>query len=439
MTRIASLRRQFALGVTAQGYAQLVNIGSQLVVLPVMLWLWGPERYGAWLIISALPTYLSMADLGFAQVAANEMTMLVARGARDRARAISDTAWAMILGVSVLAIVAFGLFLAVVPIGRVFNFPESVVADAPLACLALLGTVVLSLVLGVIGAGFRATGRYGVMVASAATIRLVDLVALVVAAAAGGSFLQVAVTILIVKLTATTIVAVSFARQTPWLRPGLALAELPTARRLLVPSFGYLSFSLSNALNIQGVTLVVGALLGPTAVVTVSAIRTLTRLGVQAAAVINHTMAVVYSPLFGRGDTDRFRQVFRTHVAAGAAGAIVYLVGYLLLGDWVLALWTHGKVGDYGSLLAGMTIAIAAEVVWFTLQSPYLATNRHMLFAPTYLGFSIAGLLITWQALQLWGIEAVGLTSAAISIAFVLVTVVIVLRVPPHPAREVTR
>ena len=74
-----SIRSRLVKGFGANIYGQVVTAVVQLVGVPIFLWAWGTELYGEWLILFAIPSYLSMSDLGFSLSAANDMT---ARGCR---------------------------------------------------------------------------------------------------------------------------------------------------------------------------------------------------------------------------------------------------------------------------------------------------------------------------------------------------------------------
>ena len=52
-------------GMLGQG----VNIAIQLLSLPVFLHWWDLSQYGQWLMLSAMPAYLSMADVGMVSTA----------------------------------------------------------------------------------------------------------------------------------------------------------------------------------------------------------------------------------------------------------------------------------------------------------------------------------------------------------------------------------
>ncbi len=69
-----------------QIYNQVINLGVQIALVPIFLHAWGAERYGVWLLLSAIPTYLTFSDFGFTLSAKNEMTIKAAKGRTAGAR-----------------------------------------------------------------------------------------------------------------------------------------------------------------------------------------------------------------------------------------------------------------------------------------------------------------------------------------------------------------
>src|SRR5262249_10081754 len=91
------LKRRIIANLGANGFAQLVNIITQLVAVPLFLYAWSKEHYGEWLLLSALPTYLSLAEAGFVSVSANKAAMLASAGKPEEVRRVLQTAWGFLL------------------------------------------------------------------------------------------------------------------------------------------------------------------------------------------------------------------------------------------------------------------------------------------------------------------------------------------------------
>ncbi len=423
---------QIGMGMIGQGYSQLVTIGVQLLVLPVMLVLWGAERYGSWLVITALPTYLAMADLGFAQIAANEMTMKLGRGERDATVDVNQTAWLMIGSAGIFVLIAYALFVWLVPIAAIFNIAGN--DNAALATFLLSLVIVTDMGFGVVGAGLRATKRYPVLISTNATLRAFDALVLVAVAAMGFGFVVVAAAMLLLRVSGSTAVAIWFYRREPYLRPGLKRAKPALLRSMLAPSLAYMTYTISNALTIQGTTLLVGAIVGATGVVIVTAIRTLTRFGRQAASILSFPLEPVFARLVGKGDKQSFHRLFRRLMQAGGACLIVFLLGMGLLGEPFLSWWTKNVVTGETLFFRLMLIATAVEVLWFLVQTPFVATNRHSVFAMHVLMASVVGLAVLWFLLPVLGIAAVGWVSLATSLYILLATTLLGWRLALFPA-----
>ena len=75
-----STKRRLFLGFLSNVVSKFATSVIQLVQVPVFLHFWSVPLYGEWMIVTAIPTYLSLSNMGFGNVAGNEMTMMVARG-----------------------------------------------------------------------------------------------------------------------------------------------------------------------------------------------------------------------------------------------------------------------------------------------------------------------------------------------------------------------
>src|SRR5437867_12754550 len=84
-------------GFGANLYGQAVVVVIQLAGVPILLHYWQAQLYGEWLILFAIPSYLSMTDLGFSQSAANDMTARVARGDKSGALTVFQSLSALVI------------------------------------------------------------------------------------------------------------------------------------------------------------------------------------------------------------------------------------------------------------------------------------------------------------------------------------------------------
>lgn len=428
MAQNKTFRAQFLSGAGANAYSQAVTIFTQLVSIPVMVTFWGADMFGSWLALSALPTYLSLADLGMGQITGNEMTMAIARDDRDQARKVNQAAWVMIGGIA-FSILPLAVLVAVfVPLADFLNVVEDQRAQTGPAFVLLTCSTGLSLAFGVLGGGLKAVGLYWVGVATTATHRLLSFSGLIVVALLGGGFLPAASVMVGGQILLFGAVGLWFYRREAWLLPRLTRPDLRLIRRLLVPSLSYMLYYLNNLLTIQSVNILVSAVLGPAAVVVMQAIRTLTRIGRMFSTVAIRSLQPIFAQMSGQGSQVASKKTFRILVWATVVGTAVYALGIVAFGPIFLKIWTRGVVVEQNTLLYLMTVAIVFEILWATLQAPFTSTNRHSIFAFWLILSSGAALILNWALLDTIGIDAAGWSLMASNLSVLLFTIWRILR-----------
>src|SRR5260370_29677298 len=97
-----TVRGRLIRGFGATALGPVVTAIVQIVSVPVFLHFWGVKLYGEWLILSAIPTYLMLSDMGFGSVAGNDMTMWLPSRDRDGGLETFQSPWVLINGSSLL-------------------------------------------------------------------------------------------------------------------------------------------------------------------------------------------------------------------------------------------------------------------------------------------------------------------------------------------------
>jgi O-antigen/teichoic acid export membrane protein len=388
-------------GLGANVYNQGVTIVVQLVGVPILLHAWGVQLYGEWLILFAIPAYLSMSDLGFSQSAGNDMTARVARGDRSGALAVFQS-----LGVLVYPITAAGLLLSAgllwqLPLRSWFSFSEMGGEQARWVLWLLAAEVFARLPNGVNHAGFRASGDYALHVGLNSTTRLLQFTGVWIAASAGGGPVAAAAAFFGVRTLTTPAFAVLLVRRHRWLSFGLKHARKYELHRLLKPALANMAIPLAQALNIQGMVLVVGAVLGPLVVVVFSTLRTLTRLTLQLVRAVSLAAEPELATAYGAGKRALLQSLFVHALRAGLWLAFAAAAGLALFGSRILEVWTHGKVAMEPWLFAWLLTSAVASVLWYGALIVLKAANRHLRAALAFVVISaaalvLAALLITW-------------------------------------------
>jgi O-antigen/teichoic acid export membrane protein len=375
---------RLTMGLGAQGYSQAVQIFIRLAEVPLLLGLWGTQLYGEWLMLAAIPACLTICDGGFAGAASREMSMRSGAGNRTGALALFQSTWLLLLlvslGFGLLALVA----VQVAPLHALLGFKVMNPATVKLVTVLLVAYVLVGFQTGLVYGGYWCEGRYALGMALGTTMQLMEFGGLALAVALGGGPMEAAFGYLGGRVGGLFLFRLGLYRATPWLRFGWRVATLTEIKRLTAPAFASLAFPLGNALNLQGMRLIVGLVLGPPAVVVFSTLRTLTRLAMQPSSIINRLIEPEMSSAYGGNRHDVFRRLFNhsCQVALWVTAASCLALG--IAGEKVLGIWTHGKIAMDWSLYSLLLLGTAANSVWYTALMAAYATNRYVRVALVY-------------------------------------------------------
>jgi O-antigen/teichoic acid export membrane protein len=414
---VSALWKRVLAALGAQAFGQGVSILIQLASLPLFLGVWDTTRYGVWLMLSAIPAYLSMADVGMVATAGNRMTMAMGRGDEPEAQRIFQSALAF-MGLTCALLAVLSVCVALVdPLDWMRD------ADQRMALAALMLAVVLGLFGGLAEAVLKATGRYAQGTLMANLIRLAEWGGYMLGLCLSGSFVAVAVWGLLMRVVGLlwmTRVARTGRHPFVW---GVAQATRQEVRDMVVPAVSFMAFPVANALTFQGVTLVVGGVLGPVAVVVFNTYRTLARVAVQVTGVFGHALWAEFSRLYGQGGAHAVRAMFQRAAWGGLALAGGLSVVLLAMAPWLLQVWTHGRVPYQAGLMLTMLVYAAIAGAWHVPRVLLMSTNQHVALAQWGLAAAAAALGLSWLGARAHALEGVGLAMLVSELGLALMCV----------------
>ena len=244
-------------------------------------------------------------------------------------------------------------------------------------------------------------------------------------------------------------------RTVPWLSFRPCRPRIATLRSLLAPGLAFLTFPLSNALSVQGLTIVVGGVLGSAAVVVFSTTRTLTRVVTQIMSSINLAIWPELSRSIGSRQMEQARLILRRAVQLSLFVSLAAAMTLIVIGPAIIRAWTHGLVDPPMPLLGVLLLVVVANSFWFTLTTSLVATNRHARQAVVYLSSTTIALLLAIPFAVAFGLVGAAVALLAIDLAMSIYVVPAALRIVEdspnslpsrhprhqwsHPNREVDR
>lgn len=414
MVHTNSIRRRLVRGLSASICGPLVSIVIQLVSLPIFLKIWGAGLYGEWLILSSLPTYLALSDVGFGSVAGNDMTFRVAGGDHTGALETFHTTWTLISSCSLLLGVIVFVVIIGLPIPTWLHLHSIAPFPAQKAMIMLCVYALLSLQTGLIQSAFRCDNHYATGMWLINALRLSEASVATVTVLLHGSVLMVAGSYLVLRVLGTAAMIGILRKKSPWLRYGISHASLARARKLWVPAFAYAAFPAGNAVSLQGIVFVAGMTLGPVAAAAFATMRTLSRAGFQVMEAIKNSVWPELSVAYGTRDLALARRLHRIACQAALWLSVLLALVFWFVGGRVFAYWTHGRLSCDPTAFRWLVIVAVANSFWYTSSVVTIAANAHTRMATLYLGGTFTSVLLARFLMPHFGLAGAAMSLLAI-------------------------
>jgi O-antigen/teichoic acid export membrane protein len=410
------VRQRFIHGLGATALGPIVTILVQVIGVPIFLHAWGLKLYGEWLVLSAIPSYLAFSDVGFGNVAANDMTMRVASGDRHGALETFQSTWLFISFTSLAVLLGFYAGAWFLPIGRWLNLNSITPAETRTILILLCTYAILCLQGDLLTSGFRCEGNYALGMLIKNTVRLTESLTVIGMVAFRANPMEAAAAYMAIRLVGTPIMGWIMVHKSPWLRFGFSHATLKCTKALAVPAIAYVAFPAGSLLSIQGMVLVIAAVLGPIAVATFSTMRTLTRFGFQIMEAVKNSVWPELSAAYGEQNWGLARRLHRVACQASLWSSIGTVIFLYFAGNRIVAIWTHGRIVMDVPAFHWLLLVILANSFWYTSSVVTVASNTHERVAAVYLAGTAASLFIARLLMPHFGISGAAIALLAIDI-----------------------
>jgi len=333
--------------------AQAVMIAALVVATPLLVRVLGPERYGAFNVITVIMAYLANLDLGLARASTKYIPEAMARGAEAEARTVAGMVFAM---VAVLATAGSLALAAGAPLLLdAFRMSPALRPEAAgalrVASVAVAGTVMTMPLIGALAGHQRFTLMNSVRVPATVLTALLPL-----AGVAMGLGLRGILWLLAAKAWVSFVAALILCwRYVPQTRPGFRW-DRALARQLM--GFGAWTLFLQAGPMLTGSAdrLIVGAAVGLTAVTYYGVPQQVTN---AIKGVLDGVRAVLFTRFsqLNASDPDHLETLHRRAVECVALG--LGLVCFLVAGgaEELIALWMGPGFETSATILKIFTLA----------------------------------------------------------------------------------
>ena len=373
------------LGFISNWISRLAGSVIQLVQVPVFLHFWPVPLYGDWLLVNAIPSYLSFSNIGFGSVAGNEMTMLMGRKDRDGALRVFQSCWWLIILLCSVVTLIFAAVLYTLPVASWLNLNVMTQSDAKWVIFFLGTAVLFGQLEQLLQSAYTCVGRYPYGSFLKSIMTLVAFIAMLLPVVLGYGVRWTALAFSLANAAGTVVLCFTVRHDVPWIRYGWQHARFAEIRRLAGPAIAFMGFPIGNALNLQGTLLAVGHVLGSADVVIFATARTVSRVALQMVQMVNSTFWPELSSSFGAGNMPLVRALHRRACQMALAIAFVLIITMMTVGPWFLTHWTGHKVPPSPKLLFLLLLSVFFYSLWSTSSTLLAAINQHRKLAAYYI------------------------------------------------------
>jgi len=360
------IRRVLLTGLAA-GLAKAMGLAATLLTIPVTAPYLGPERFGLFMTLGAVPLVMSFSDFGIGNGLLTELAKAAGAEQRERARTLVSSASYMLLAIGALAIALAGAACAWLPWARILRVVEQRAAleTAPALFVFAVATAV-SMPLGVVQRvqqGFQEGYRANLWLALGNLLGLGLLLAFVrlglglpwlVAAIAGGPV-----------IAGTLNWVVEFRWRYCWLAPRFRQAEWSSAREILGTGLMIFSSQAGAVALLSCPMFLLAHTAGAASVAPFSALQRMYSVFIVASSMLMTPLWPAYSEAFARGDFSWLRSTFRKSLMVNAAIAGLPILALALSAGWLAPFISRG------TLHATRQLALATAALSF------LVATRH--------------------------------------------------------------
>ncbi len=384
-----------------------VTLLVQIVNVPVMLRVWGPALYGEWLMLSAIPSYLLLTDLGFGNVAGSDMTMRVSADDHEGALETFHSSIALVGLVTLALLLLLVALFFTVPMHRLLHLSAMSPGEVQLTLLLLSVNSLIVLQWGVLMAPFRSTGRYATGMFAVNCIRIAEAAGFLIIVVRHTRPVGLAAFMLMISVAGTLWLMLLHRAGAKRLPIGLRAASRSRIRELSAPAFAFLAFPLGASVSTQGMTIIAGITLGPLAVAAFNPMRTLSRLALQLTDTVKVSFWPELSAAFGARDLPLARRLHRIAIQLSIVLAGVSLLFLFGAGPRLFALWTHGRIPFYAPVFNLLLLTGFANALWNASSAVPVAANRHRRLSLLYVAFSLLSIGVAYELSTRFGLPGI--------------------------------
>lgn len=380
--------------LVANFFGITVQLFTQIALVPLFLIYWDVDKYGDWILITAITSFFAMADVGLSSVTINQFVIKHAEGDLKTCKSLLTNNYILTFIVFILSVLLSVIYL--------FNFDITtslglrIISRATANILILL--FILHVFLGIFGnvldSIYRAHSLNHKAIYIGNIVRLLEGMILVLGLVFSFDLINLTFLYLLPRFL-SLIYKILDSKKIYVYRFSLSDTNWILFKSVITPSLTFLAFPLGNAIIFQGLSIVVNKYFGTQALVLYNTTRTLTNFVTQILGAFLQAIWPDFSIAFGHKNFKRMRKLHRKAFVISCSSAILMSLFIVLFGRIIYTVWTQGRVTFDLHLLIAFLVVLIARNIWSTSSVILMATNKHSSIGVFYVIFASISMLLS--------------------------------------------
>lgn len=389
--------RRAGLTTIATAAARGLSILASLITLPLTFRYLGPEKYGLWMVLVSIISFMGFADLGIGLGLVNAISEAYGKDDRAMAREYLTSALFMLLTIAGIVLLGAIVGYPFVPWMRVFNVKSPVVAaEGARAFVVLFAWFVLSIPLGVVDRAQTGLQQGYISQTVVALGSVATLFALIVVIYLRGDLAWLVFASTFGTIVAAGINAVILFWQEPWLWPTWRAYRQSSANKIF--HLGLMFFVLQCAFAVGYTTdnLVITQILGASAVAAYAVPQRLFGVVSLVASMALGPLWPAYGEAKTRGDSKWMRKAFWGSMGFTLSITVSMSSILVLAGPWILRVFfgkeLHASMGLLSVLAIWSVVSSISSCISMLLNGAGIVKSQALaavVSSLTNLGLSI--------------------------------------------------
>lgn len=418
------------LNAVAAGVASRVGFSlCRFLSVPLMLNILDPERYGLWLMITSIVSWLGLADLGMPSALQSPLAGAIGTGDYDRAKQLVGYTWTRLRTSGLIAAITATFAIVVLPTGRIFGVSAAhrfEFTAALITCVTIFGLGLPFRIGSIIAYAFHRADIPPLLDLAAQILSLCALVVISwwhIQSLFAAIVATVAIQLLISMWNLRRLVKNSNLKEF-WKSPHTSrdLGKMKSRGTI------FLLILIGEGLVLQSDNLLIGHIKGAAAIEAYAIPAIFVMQFLLAQNVFLRPLWVVLAKANAQQDYHAVGKIYLRGIGISLVSGILVCIGLVCFGQRFITFWTHGKIAVSATLMRsiGLYIVALAPCNFMALYCNAIDLVGGRLIG--ILSFGLAKVGVGWWWLKYQTLSTLPVTYAVVACATDLVILILVSR-----------